>query len=858
MQSPSTPTVESVMGVLVSSINKLIESLTLWSQLQIDEDQVSQAYVRFGDDFIAVINMYTALQINMADLLSVPDDLREVLEHCLGEDASPEVLANYYPSVKLIIGNLLKGLKEKQAMYRKKAQGRRSEDGSDDRRARKEGHRTRLSRTETDSARSSGEMPRRKEPTPRSVSAPAPNDVVGKQRQPPPSSDFMRSNNSPSITPDDLPVTPPAVPANVRRYSLVDKPVPPPSPPVEEYTYPQIQEIPPSSPPPASPPAQPAPAIANSLAALQNDVLSRRASKRYSSYVTSKMTGHPSIRSRPQQSRLATSSNLTQGDLAVLTEAEDENAVPQPGESLSQPARSPVKSSPRSLPSPPETFHQPPHLNGTLVTHPALTTPPPPTSTKISAFLKVGREVKKVTMDPGFSFASLRVLFMDKFSYNPGLENFPAIYIRDPSSGVEYELENGDEVREGCLLSLNIEPLDQIKQHMDTQMSSLSQDVKELKTIISGINKNIASLPISTPADVTLAPRPSEEQFHRLARRLSQHVTQAHPPSSTIEPQATGQSLQPQMTGRSDYTNRAVTNLKTQFDEVQHLRRDLGVMRQLYTEFMKQTKESLGTLREQTHTVKQIASTGVGGARAYIDAGKQSLDTRSQSALTMIEKLQDTFEILKDDVLKRHMTPKPLVFKDLKKDIDTAAAELKILKEQVETVKPMWKKTWAEELQGVVEEQRFLTHEEELLADLLEDHKAVAEVYGHLEKVISLRGPGSGRTPRTRAFKPLSPEVDQSSGLSNVMLEIRGANVDPDHRMKAIEASRQAREKERSHGPQDDLHVELTDFVGSKKLKMTGGAEEAERVRQRRNETTMKAMFAIQNGASEHPSQVSA
>ena len=46
---------------------------------------------------------------------------------------------------------------------------------------------------------------------------------------------------------------------------------------------------------------------------------------------------------------------------------------------------------------------------------------------------------------------------MDKFSYSPGKDNFPAIYIRDLSSGIEYELEDMDEVKEKCVLSLNIE-----------------------------------------------------------------------------------------------------------------------------------------------------------------------------------------------------------------------------------------------------------------------------------------------------------------------------------------------------------------------------------------------------------------
>ena len=86
--------------------------------------------------------------------------------------------------------------------------------------------------------------------------------------------------------------------------------------------------------------------------------------------------------------------------------------------------------------------------------------PPPPSEMPpgpIAAFLQVGREVKKATIEPGLSFSSLRMLFVDKFAYNPGQENFPAIYIRDPSSGVQYELEDMDEVKDKCLLSLNIE-----------------------------------------------------------------------------------------------------------------------------------------------------------------------------------------------------------------------------------------------------------------------------------------------------------------------------------------------------------------------------------------------------------------
>ncbi|KAJ3480211.1 hypothetical protein NLJ89_g12296 [Agrocybe chaxingu] len=132
---------------------------------------------------------------------------------------------------------------------------------------------------------------------------------------------------------------------------------------------------------------------------------------------------------------------------------------------------------------------------------------PPADPSKITIFLQLGREVKKVTVEPSISFASLRVLFVDKFSYTPGQENFPAIYIRDPSSHVQYELEDTDEVKEKCLLSLNIEPLDQIKQHIDTQISHLSNDIKELKLAVASGNRpapiaDIVAQPLaeSTPA----------------------------------------------------------------------------------------------------------------------------------------------------------------------------------------------------------------------------------------------------------------------------------------------------------------------------------------------------------------------
>ena len=666
----------------------------------------------------------------------------------------------------------------------------------------------------------------------------------------------------------------------MKRYSLVDKPlsatppdlvvVEPPSP-QEVSEYVQTNGAHTSSPPPDSPPivGPQAPAIANSLAALQqSDTLERRASKRYSTYNISKMTGSgPRDRSgsgsRANRRSLAASNALTQGELAALTEVDDED-VSQSRRQSAMGANGPV---PVYSPSPAvERLATPPIAPQPPSQSPA-PAPQPPVSTtdagalasgsKLTVFLQIGREVKKVAVEPNSTFSSLRMLFLDKFSYNPGKDNFPAIYVRDPSSGVQYELEDMDDVKEKCLLSLNIDrrclfliakmaslmtffaALDQIKQHIDSHMGVMSQEIKDLRAAVNTKPSHTPTLSpiLSGPLAESTPFRPTDRQFHQAARRLSRFVS-PDPGPSFMQPQMTGQSLQPQMTGSTDYSSRVVGDLRTQFEEVQNLRRDLGIMRQLYTEFMKQTKDSLGSLRKQTQSVKQMADTSVGGARAYIDTGKQKIDSRSQNILTVVEKLQDTVEGIRDDVVKKHITPKPQYMNAIRRDMESTKRELDSLQEQLTTIKPMWKKTWAEELQNIVEEQGFLHHQEEFLTDLQEDYKAVTEVFGHVDKVIGLRGGGS--VPRSRSFKP--PPVEETGGINSVMMQIRGAAVDPEKRLKAIEASQRSRAQELATRS-DDLQLELSDFVGQKKLKMTGGAEEAERVRQKRNDMTLKAMF---------------
>ena len=53
-----------------------------------------------------------------SDLHSIPAELRVVLERCLSEDPSPELVETYMPDLRKVLYKLLKGLQDRQELWR--------------------------------------------------------------------------------------------------------------------------------------------------------------------------------------------------------------------------------------------------------------------------------------------------------------------------------------------------------------------------------------------------------------------------------------------------------------------------------------------------------------------------------------------------------------------------------------------------------------------------------------------------------------------------------------------------------------------------------------------------------------------
>lgn len=1049
----SSSHMESSVTRLLVATKMLLEALTKWSLGQRTESQVSDIYVRLGNDFNVANIAFGSYGIDMSDLVSVPDDLRDCLERCLSEDASPQTLEIHLPRIREIIIGLLQGLKSKQAEYKQLVMQRRASARSSKSKIERgaivdssalvshtpEGNQASTGNGNdtlqrngsgksltTSGATTFGEDVRKSVSGKRPVNAPPIIEESATSIQRPTSASSSRQADqarppnrrskretaesrtdntdrgslkspAPAIAPNEytekdsteaaLGLVSDNFENNISRSQTLSSLNGDTSHNLDDSRA-AVNEIGDAADP--------------SVRALKSrDALERRASKRFSAYTFNKMgvglnqglgmssyglSGPGSAMSSPVAERVTvntpsrgsvkrtgltrSSSELQQADtptkvphrersaLASETITENVDLPSRKKGSRSSPRHSPkvnqstlapplpmmkdqANSSTESLPfvdaqSPQK---EPVELDNSAEHHPHSPTKIPPVpplpslqeqarldaahghkpanhrtvsgsrtptvsswnvkqANSMSLFLQLGRQTKKVNVDldptapfKGLSTGKLRMLFMDKFTYSPGKEDFPLIYVKDGHSGVTYELEDLTELIDGTILTLNIEPLDQMKQHLDLTLGSITRELRDLKTAMQDRDREWGRRISTHPPDglspqISMAPRISDAQFAKAGARVAQYKratmffgreqsegqdedeegrkegeaeakSKDAEESTPVSPTDTNTNTTSIIRPKSGGWQMAGDQLKKQYEEVLNVRRQLAVMAQIQDDFKSDVGGLLGTLREQAKRVRTIAAMEVPTERNFIITGKARLDSNSQEVLTLVEDLLDLVDDLKSDVIQRGVKPKPHAMKKLGEDIDRATRGLEELSKYVDLVKPSWKKTWEMELQNIVDEQEFLNHQEGLIADLKEDHANLQDVFHNIQEVVKLRGAnkfnllGNGSSAENalsnvslRTYIPPPPE-EGHEGLSTVMMEVKSQRPDHEKRLKALEAAEKQRLKEiyQRKTQEDEFQSELTTFVDGKALRKTGGYLETERIRGKRDKMTLNAMF---------------
>ncbi|KAK5688851.1 Bud site selection protein 6 [Elasticomyces elasticus] len=491
-----------------------------------------------------------------------------------------------------------------------------------------------------------------------------------------------------------------------------------------------------------------------------------------------------------------------------------------------------------------------PPPNHTAQYTPASSEGSPQPGKELTLFLQYKSRIKKYVLDGGeLSVPRLQLAFIEKFAWNTqenGVD-LPEIYIQDPVSGVRYELDGLQDVRDRSVLVLNVEALDEVKRHIDDGIGGLRRMVEGLrvgmeehKGVLGGVVERQVEVG-KMVAGVVAAP-PVTGVGGGVARSASGHM----------------RSVSSKLGGG-------------QLEEVRSLRRDLAVVRQTYGAFVAGIEGSMASIKTKAGSVKKAAAATVAAVpaldtgrnnnsgRAHVDKGKKSLSEDSEKIVNRVDDLQDVVEDLRKDVVLRGVRPLPRQLETVSKDISLATSELKKLQEYLRKEKPVWTKIWERELQVVCDERELLTMQEELVMDLEDDLEKAAVTFALVEEATRQQNlvANPGEAARVASGGVLTPGGSRSSSRTlrsvgvadptkahdGVLGEVRALQPNHESRLEAIERAEKMRQRELEDRKGGEFQRELGSFVEDGRLKKSGGVEEVERLRKAREEKTRREVW---------------
>ncbi|ORY64335.1 actin interacting protein 3-domain-containing protein [Pseudomassariella vexata] len=881
---------KSVTHLLVAT-KQLLETLTQWSRGQATDTQVSDVYVRLGYEFNMACRAFTAINVDTSDLGNVPESLRHILEATLSQEASTESLEKYLPRIRDIIINLLHGLKRKQQKLRQKqARDRESNGGSPDgagiaartmSSSTMGSANTGLTNLLNEGIENGYSQPDSAGPA---SSGPSGVNTSPSRRFPPRDQSHVSVNSEQSslssTTMQNMPVLPPypgdesTVPSGPSAVSIdIDSFPPPPPPPKSQqsalaalqrggdlerrasrrYSAYQISKHlgAPNSVPMLPSQNTPIPnrgrgEVRESMRAVQVRE-SLRHNRNQSNQSTRSKNAFDSSPARIPSKVSEEGSSTTELPPATpeSPRAESPEDTYRPRATISGPLEdtfpimgvleSPEKEKPTApkfgtapeakLPQPPQTPPEKRHNDFVPEQSPTL-------GKELTLFLQYKSKVKKFVLAGGYSdltIGRLQLAFIEKFSWNTALNgaDLPEIYIQDPVSGIRHELEDLSDIKDRTVLALNIEPLDEVKRHIDDGLGALKKAVDEVKQNVGDHGEALQRV-----SDRQLE---TAKEMARLASAppmiMESSGSKTSDPAGKVNP--------------------------SQLREIHSLRRDLAVLRQTYSNFQTEIQSSMSTLRNKAANVKvaavnaSVPSVDGDSGYAYVKTGRKQLNSDSDRLVTKVDDLQDLIEDLRKDVVHRGVRPLPRQLETVSKDIQLLMKELRKMEDYMKREKPVWTKIWEKELEDVCQGRDELKVMEDLMVDLQDDLEKAGETFALVEQATKEQMKDN-ITPTARQFSKglqnLGVGADPTVAKEGVLGEVRALQPNHEDRLEAIERAEKLRQKELESRTDNPLKKELSNFVEEGKLKKSGGFEEVERARKAKDDKIRREVWERMNG----------
>lgn len=461
---------------------------------------------------------------------------------------------------------------------------------------------------------------------------------------------------------------------------------------------------------------------------------------------------------------------------------------------------------------------------------------------ELTLFLQYKTKVRKFLLPGGhsdLSIARLQLGFIEKFAWNThhnGVD-LPEIYIQDPVSGVRHELEELSDVKDGSVLVLNIEALDEVKRHIDEGLSGIKNMVEGIRTAVDDQQATIKR--------VSDCQQDTVKEISRIQTSM----------------QTSSRDNNAELLSGNFKNNPKKVNTSAQQREVQAIRRDLAVIRQTYSVFQSDVQNSMNFLRKTAENIKAAAvktslpdMNGDSG-RCYVNIGKKGLDEDSDNLVARVDDLQDMVEDLRKDVVLRGVRPLPRQLESVGRDISQATMGLKKMQDFLKRERPIWTKIWEKELERVCKDREDLTLVEDLIVDLEDDLSKASQTFALVKEATKeqLKDP-PGSTSAVRAISRGLTQITASDPISakeEVLDEVRALQPNHKNRLEAIERAEKLRHKELERRRKGEFERELSSFVEEGKLKKSGGFEEVERARQVKDQKIRTEVWESQNSMTQ-------
>ena len=213
---------------------------------------------------------------------------------------------------------------------------------------------------------------------------------------------------------------------------------------------------------------------------------------------------------------------------------------------------------------------------------------------ELTMFLQYKSKIKKFVLPGGsndLSIARLQLAFIERFQWNPhnNGNDLPEIYVQDPVSGVRHELEDLRDVKDRCVLVLNVEPLDEVKKHIDEGLSGIRKLVEGVRNVVDG-----QQLSLQRVSD-------RQQDTSREVARLSIKPDAFPAPSTSVSKPTAAGAIPPRISALpADHA-----------DKVHSLRQELAVVRQSFTGLVSDMNNSMVNVQEKAASVKTMVVEGV-------------------------------------------------------------------------------------------------------------------------------------------------------------------------------------------------------------------------------------------------------